>query len=349
MVKFMKKQNAPAFTPLTAAEVDDFKTKEAVVVVGHFADLESAEAKAFAEAANKLRNEYSFGAVTEGVTSPSVTLYNADGPQAFDGEYTVENLEHFVVTEAFPLFGEIGPDNYHKYASRGFPLVWFFLDYSADITNDIVSFASEIAKDLKGKLSLVKLDGIRWSQHAKNYGLSGNAPGIVIEDRVTKKNYVLPEKNAVTSEALRAHLQGYVDGTLAPYVKSEEIPADNDGPVTAIVGTNFEQVVMDKTKDVFVEFYAPWCGHCKSLAPKWDELGSLFADNENVVIGKMDSTANDAPGVEVKGFPSLYLFKADDKTPLRYHGERTPEAMAKWVRETGSTFKNTGAHDHDEL
>ena len=39
-----------------------------------------------------------------------------------------------------------------------------------------------------------------------------------------------------------------------------------------VVAENFDEIVNDKTKDVLIEFYAPWCGHCKSLAPKYDEL-----------------------------------------------------------------------------
>jgi len=141
-------------------------------------------------------------------------------------------------------------------------------------------------------------------------------PGIVIEDRDNNKNFVFPESDTVTAEALKKHFADYFDGSLKATTKSQAEPANNNGPVKVIVGTTFDAIALDDSKDVLVEFYAPWCGHCKSLAPKYETLGQDFSGDSNIVIAKVDATENDTPA-KVEGFPTLIFYPAGDKKKIQ--------------------------------
>jgi protein disulfide-isomerase A1 len=131
-----------------------------------------------------------------------------------------------------------------------------------------------------------------------------------------------------------------------PHVRSQEPPASNDGNVKVIVGKTYDELVINNEKDVFVMFHAPWCGHCKQLSPKWDEVGAHFANNAGITIAKVDSTENDTP-VDVQGFPTLYFFPAGDKSnPVQYNSERSTEALIKFVNENSkSKLGNTEGKD----
>jgi len=92
-------------------------------------------------------------------------------------------------------------------------------------------------------------------------------------------------------------LKDFSNGKLKTYIKSEAVPANNDQPVKVIVGTTFKELVLDSSADVLVEFYAPWCGHCKALAPIYEAVAAKLANNKNLVLAKVDLTANEISGL----------------------------------------------------
>merc|ERR1711992_288225 len=156
-----------------------------------------------------------------------------------------------------------------------------------------------------------------------------------------------PESTELSDANMRSFIKQYMDGSLKPHLMSEEIPEDWDKePVKVLVGKNFDAVAMDTTKDVLVEFYAPWCGHCKQLSPTWDKLGEKFKDSETVVIAKMDSTANELEDVKVQGFPTIKLFKKGDNKVIDYNGERALDGFVKFIESDG--VDGAAAEDDEE-
>lgn len=163
------------------------------------------------------------------------------------------------------------------------------------------------------------------------------------------KKYQYPGKiTELTVDAIGTYVQDVLDGKVKPFLKSEK-PVDNTGkPLTIVVGETFEQIVKDETKDVLVKYYAPWCGHCKKLAPVWDELAEHYKDNDDVVIAKFDATTNEADGVEIRGYPTIIFYPKDNKSGVDYSGERELQNFKDWLAENSPVLKGKGGDGHSE-
>lgn len=103
-----------------------------------------------------------------------------------------------------------------------------------------------------------------------------------------------------------------------------------DSQVIVLTDKDFDEQVKDGMETPwFVEFYAPWCGHCKQLEPKWAELPALL--DGKVKVAKVDATVEKAVAEEYKiqGFPTLKLIAGGKM--YAYEGDREADAMAKWA------------------
>jgi len=124
-------------------------------------------------------------------------------------------------------------------------------------------------------------------------------------------------------------------GDAKPKIKSQPVPKKSSGPVTVVVGKTFEKLVLDNSKDVLIELYAPWCGHCKSLEPIYRDLAKRFKDVKQLVIAKMDATANDLPEpYTASGYPTIYFAPVGKKSsPVSYSGDRSLKDLEKFIRD----------------
>jgi protein disulfide-isomerase A1 len=347
ITSYMVKQSLPAVSEVTKDTLEEFKKADKVVLVAYLSADDKASSEVFTAAAEKLRDNYPFGVSTdaalaeaEGVTAPAVVLYKDfdEGKSVFSEKFDAEEIEKFAKTAATPLIGEVGPETYSDYMSAGLPLAYIFAE-TAEERKEISELLKPIAEAQRGVVNFGTIDAKSFGAHAGNLNLKTDKfPAFAIQEVAKNQKFPFDQEKEITFDAIKAFVDDFVAGKVEPSIKSEPIPETQEGPVTVVVAKNYNDIVLDDTKDVLIEFYAPWCGHCKSLAPKYEELAALYGKSEfkdQVVIAKVDATANDVPD-EIQGFPTIKLYPAGDKeNPVTYQGARTVEDFIEFIQENG--------------
>ena len=105
--------------------------------------------------------------------------------------------------------------------------------------------------------------------------------------------------------------------------------ADNE--VFVLTDTNFEET-LGSGKPMFVKFFAPWCGHCKRLAPAYIDLAKAVKESDkDIIIAELDCTVHKsmASKYSIKGYPTLILFENEEET--RYKGDRSVKDMTEFL------------------
>ncbi|KAL1408883.1 protein disulfide-isomerase precursor [Vanrija albida] len=351
IVSYMNKQNLPAVTDLTAETHDDFTTVDKVVVIA-YGDKKNVIPESFTEYANSARDNFVFGkfegappaSAPKQAKAGSIVLYrDFDDPVVFGAKNIAdvkkEDIAEWVKTQSLPIFAELGPENFGSYAEHGLPIAYLFAD-PEDVKGrtTITDGLKEITSTLRGLVNFVWIDGVKFAQYGASLGAkTDKLPVFLVQNLGTQSKYIL-EKDT-TAANIEKFVKDVVDGVAKPFVKSEPLPESQDGPVYHLTNLGWNTLFDDKSKDIFVEFYAPWCGHCQRLAPIWDQLGEEYKGS-NVVIAKMDAQENDLPAdtpFQIQGFPTLKFRAAGTDEFIDYNGDRSLESLQEFIIENGKT------------
>jgi len=106
-----------------------------------------------------------------------------------------------------------------------------------------------------------------------------------------------------------------------------EKPVEEPTSVITLTDADFDEQVLKSGDLWLVEFFAPWCGHCKSLAPEWRTAANQLEGR--VKMAAVDVTVSRALGerFEIKSFPTIKVFGADKLEPTEFNGGRTSGAI----------------------
>ena len=81
------------------------------------------------------------------------------------------------------------------------------------------------------------------------------------------------------------------------------------GNVAEVNDNTFDAEVLDSPKPVLVDFWAPWCGPCRSVAPIVDDLATLYAGKIKIAKINVDESTEVATRYQITSIPTFILFK----------------------------------------
>jgi protein disulfide isomerase len=298
------------------------------------------------EVAKKNRGKATFYFTTG--TEVKVTLKHKGEEPIVITDVDTGKLADYLKDNNLPAFGPLNGETFSTYVDAKKCLVWVLPksegSYDEVITTirpkylEVYSTLKKAGRDC----AVAHIDTEQFKQVLENmFGIT-EFPAVVVQKKGgDKKNFIADVEHEV--EPLVKYVNDVLDGKIEPKLKSEANPEEpQTTPVKVLTGNNMVEILSKKGRDVFLEIYAPWCGHCKKLEPDYIKVGKKVQKEgveDLVYIAKMDGTQNDSPldSISYTGFPTLFYIKDGDvEKPESYNGARDAKGIWKYIKENHS-------------
>ncbi|CAK87237.1 unnamed protein product (macronuclear) [Paramecium tetraurelia] len=142
----------------------------------------------------------------------------------------------------------------------------------------------------------------------------------------------------ILNDKLNKFIARYQDGQLFYDIQSEDVPGRQmEEGIEIVVGHNYDEHVQDTNRHYLIYFYSQDCDLCQSMLQNLVRLNNQVRTGKTSIkpnqmrIGKINGELNKIHGLKVNKYPSLYLYKMNDKAPIEYKGDRTSEGMLMWI------------------
>ena len=342
VINWVRKKSGPPTKVLkTVEEVENFQKENEVCAVYFGKDAD--ELKVYESVALKVE-DYPFGVVEDeevakkfNAKQRSVVLFKKFDEKRNDLTTVKEKeLDEFLNKYSEKRVGSFDDKVTEKVFGKNQPAIVYFGE-KGDKWNEAEKLMEVIADKVGTKLKVVMTEikegmGMRVAEYI---GVKKeNLPSVrIIDTRNDIKKYIM--EGDINEKNILDFIDGWEKGKLKRHLKTQEEPKDNNGDIFVVVGKSFQKEVIDNDKDVMLVFYAPWCGHCKQLLPKYEEAAKkLKAKNPKIVLAKMDATENEIESVTITGFPTIKFYPGNKKSakPMDYNGERTTEGIIKFLQ-----------------
>lgn len=281
------------------------------------------------------------------VSVPSVVMFMPHDERfaIYDGPMNdFKALDKWIAERRTPIVIQLNDETAETVIEKGIgkDRVLFYIDGSESQSHAAV--VREAAKRLRGRI-IVCFAGVSSRIERRLLELAGaseeDAPLVTILDgknhgHQNLKKFRLPTNGFGDASSVVQFVEDHDDGKLAPYMKSEPVPSAEErvlNHVWILVGTTFKAFVEDENHDVLVDFYAPWCGHCRKFEPQYKALAKKLHHVKSLRVAKLDATRNELEGISLMGFPTILLFPAGKKPTSQYKGNRQPEDMVRWLHD----------------